>query len=139
MAWSEDIGASLRADKLSMPAGELGTSANLLPAFIKTAAKLGMTLTHVVAFTDSDAIRSTFNVIASGSPQLNFLVQDLFEMLDGQADGEATIQLLAVHVPGVRNCAADRLRCIAKAGVLLQEVAESTRFTHYKSHSQTEA
>jgi hypothetical protein len=126
MAWSEDIGASLRADKLSMPAGELGTSASLLPAFIKTAAKLGMTLTHVVAFTDSNATKTAVNGNAFGSLQLNFLVQDLFETLDGEADREATVQLLAVHVPGMRNCKADCLSRIAEAGWVLQEVAEST-------------
>ncbi len=86
-----------------------------------------MTLTHVVAFTDSDATRSAVHGNASGSSQLNFLVQDLFETLDGQADEEAIVQLLAVHVPGVRNCAADRNSRIAEAGGVLQEVAESSR------------
>jgi hypothetical protein len=101
--------------------------ASLLPAFIEKVARLGMTLTHVVAFTDSDATRSAVHGNASGSSQLNFLVQDLFETLDGQADEEAIVQLLAVHVPGVRNCAADRNSRIAEAGGVLQEVAESSR------------
>ena len=39
------------------------------------------------------------------------------------------MQLLAVHVPGVRNCAADRLSRIAAAAGMLREIREMAHFT----------
>jgi len=122
--WPEDIGDALRADVLSMPAGELGTLVALVPAFTDAALSLGMVLTHLLCFTDSVATRAAVNQNSSGSPQLNFIVRDRFQQLDSTSLGRA-VQLQAVHVPGVLNCAADNLSRILGVEDVLRRIREA--------------
>jgi len=75
--------------------------------------------------TDIIATRAAVNHDSSPSPQLNFLITDLTDSLRRFASfsGAPVPQLLAVHVPGVRNGAADGLsRGKAKRSAVLADL-----------------
>ena len=96
--WSQRIGDALRANELSMPAGEAFGAVAF--AFALSPALPG--LTHLLCFTDSDATRSAIATSGSASPQLNSLVRWL-DMVCPQ------LQLLAIWQPGSQNTQADQL------------------------------
>ena len=96
--WSQRIGDALRANELSMPAGEAFGAVAF--AFALSQALPG--LTHLLCFTDSDATRSAIATSGSASPQLNSLVRWL-DMVCPQ------LQLLAIWQPGSQNTQADQL------------------------------
>lgn len=127
IAWPEDIARALRADALSMPAGELATLAVLVPVFRAAAECRGLLLTHLYCYTDSDATRAAINHDGSASPQLNLLAADLAATLDAERVAP-TLQLLAVHLAGARNDVADALSRGRQRAVLrdLRLYAEGT-------------
>jgi hypothetical protein len=109
--WPADIRDALQRNLLSMPAGELSMLVGVVPPLIAACESMAARVTHLICMTDSVATRATVNHDGSPSPQLNFLVTDLTEALRRLASlsGAPVPQLLGVHVPGVRNGAADGL------------------------------
>ena len=105
-------------NRLSMPAGECGMLAGILTAMLQKCIELDAFGSHVFTFTftDSTATKSTVNRDRSPSPQLTFLITCLTTKLQEQElakeTGTRTVQLLAVHVAGVRNVGAD---CLSRA------------------------
>jgi len=124
-----DIRAALQSDLLSMPAGELGMLVGIAPALMAACEARGIRVTHLICMTDSIATRAAVNHDSSPSPQLNFLVSDLTDSLRRFSSlTDAPIpQLLGVHVPGVRNGAADGLSRgeVTRAAVLADLRANS--------------
>ena len=98
-------------NQLSMPAGKCGMLAGILTAMLRKCIELDAFVSHAFTFTDSIATKSTVNHDGSPSPQLTFLITWLTKRLQELAKetGTRTVQLLAVHVAGVRNVGADRL------------------------------
>ena len=96
--WPEDIRKALVENIISMPAGELFGLVVIALAVIKRLDNV----THVVLFTDSDAAAIAINRNSSSSKQMDFLLQKL-------QDNLVTVQLLAVHIPGIRNGVSDDL------------------------------
>jgi len=94
-----------------MPVGELGMLMGIAPALMAACKARGIRVTHLICMTDSIATRAAVNHDSSPSPQLNFLVTDLTDSLRhfSSLTGVPIPQLLGVHVPGVRNGAADGL------------------------------
>jgi len=81
--------------------------------------------------TDSIATRAAVNHDSSPSPQLNFLVTDLTDSLRrfSSLTGAPVPQLLGVHVPGVRNGAADGLsREEVTRATVLADLRANTNF-----------
>ena len=127
--WPEDVRLALMQNYLSMPAGECGMLVGILPEMMKKCEELGVWVTHAFRYTDFMATHSAVNSDGSHSPQMSFLVTDLQERLEQVAADaeEATTQLLAVHVPGVRNTGADNLsRGKANIALFLKELAEGS-------------
>lgn len=103
--WPEDLRRLLFDNAISMPAGELFALAALA---ISVTFKVGG-VSHVIAFTDSAPAASAINYGASGSPQLQLILQWLFMACP-------RLQLLAIWLPGKANTRSDALsRGSAKA------------------------
>ena len=96
--WPEDIRQDLIDNVISMPAGELFG----LVVITLTVIKRLENASHMILYTDSDAAAIAINRNSSSSKQMDFLLQKLQQEL-------GTIQLLAVHIPGVRNGVSDDL------------------------------
>ena len=101
-----------------MPAGE-GLGAVI---FADQLASVLEGLTHLVLFSDSSAVVAALNSNSSPSPQLNMLVQWLFER-------HPKLQVLAIHQPGVRNSAADGLSRTQSQQIIADAEAAGAR-TH---------
>ena len=129
--WPHDIGALLRANVLSMPAGKLGALVALLPAFLDTLLQLGVRASHILCFTDSVATRAAVNFNGSTLPQLNYLARHLTMGLNRQMEAGGA-QLLAIHVPGIRNIAADGLSRATGAQELLRDIRSNSPLTPVK-------
>jgi hypothetical protein len=105
--WPADVLAALQANAISMPAGELLTMAAMVVACVTELCAVS----HMVAFTDSDATRATINSGASPAPQLNAVVQWMLMWTED-------VQFLAIHQRGARNDAADGISRSAASKVL---------------------
>jgi hypothetical protein len=105
--WPEQIKLALQSNKLSMPAGEGLGAVIFADALIE--AMVG--ITHLVIFTDSSCVSEAIQSSSSGSPQLNFVVNWLFQR-------HPDVQFMGIHQPGVRNHASDSLSRSASAAVL---------------------
>ena len=110
--WSADTLRALQSDELSMPAGEAYGA--VIAADAMLAALPGAT--HMVIFTDSEATEAAINSGNSGSPQMNGMIQWLFERWPG-------VQFLGVWQKGVRNDVADGISRQGLAEVLAQAQA----------------
>jgi hypothetical protein len=110
--WSDDILAALQANVLSMPAGE-GFGA-VVAADAMLTALAGAT--HMVVFTDSAATEVAINSANSPSPQMNVLVQWLFERWP-------SVQFMAVWQKGERNDVADRISRLELTAVVAEAEA----------------
>jgi hypothetical protein len=117
--WPPDVATALQQDKLSMPAGE-GIGAVAFADSLLTAVP---SITHLTIFTDSSAVQQAFQSSSSGSPQLNFIVSWLFQR-------HPDVQFMAIHQPGVRNTAADRLSRTDSAAVLREAAATGAAILH---------
>ena len=124
--WQAQTLADLQADKLSMPAGECLGAVIFADALINA---LGG-VTHLSIFTDSMATKDAIQSSSSGSPQMNVIVQWLFQR-------HPSVQFLAIHQPGVRNSAADGLSRSAAESVRAEAEAAgaSTRELHISQHA----
>ena len=111
--WEDDALRALQSNSFSMPAGEAYGAVMLLDA---VAHRL-RGVSHIQAFTDSDATARALTTGSSGSPQLDFLVRWLFARHPG-------VQFLGIHQAGVRNSASDGLSRRALLDVL-HEVTEA--------------
>ena len=115
--WSEPVQAAFDAGELSMPAGELYGA-------IVMAIALAARFPHLRAlylFTDCDAAKAALNAGASGSEQMNALLLWLHRE-------RPKLQLLALHIPGKLNWAADGLSRDGTDGAAVAEVlAAATR------------
>ena len=110
--WPLDIIELLQLNKLSMPAGE-----GLGVVIFADALIDGLPgLTHLTIFTDSTPVQEAIQSSSSGSPQLNFIVNWLFQR-------HPDVQFMAIHQPGVRNSAADGLSRSASQTVLSDAIA----------------
>ena len=114
--WTEELLRALRADALSMAAGEL--FGNVAMAMALAALLPGVT--HVACFTDSLASVGALNSGNSPSLQLNALVQWLFAQLPG-------VQFLAIHQQGIRNERADGISRHRAAAVVAEAAAAGLR------------
>ena len=96
--WSDTVGQLLRDDVLSMPSGEmLAVVAQAIAVVTRVPS-----ITHLIFFTDADAVRFAINSGGSPSPQMNFLFSELLRVVQHR-------QLLAIHIPGALNTRADAL------------------------------
>ena len=96
--WPLDIIRMLQNNVLSMPAGEGLGVVIFADALLSSLPRL----THLTIFTDSTPVREAIQSSSSGSPQLNFIINWLFQRWPD-------VQFMAIHQPGVRNSAADSL------------------------------
>ena len=96
--WPEDLRLLLFNNEISMPAGELFALAALA---IAVTLKVGG-VSHIIAFTDSAPAASAINYSASGSPQLQLILQWLYQACP-------RLQLLAIWLPGKDNTRSDAL------------------------------
>ena len=110
--WHPSVLQQLRDNVLSMPAGEGIGVVMLADALASRLYKLQW----LVIFTDSDPVAKAINSNNSASPQLNCIVNWLFARHTG-------IQFLAIHQPGKRNDASDRLSRDQRASVLSEAAA----------------
>ena len=114
--WPDDVIADLQSNRCSMPAGE-GLGAVIFADLLALAIP---SMTHLVLFSDSSAVVAALNSNSSPSPQLNMLVQWLFER-------HPSLQVLAIHQPGVRNSASDGLSRTQSSQVIADAVAAGAR------------
>ena len=114
--WPEEILKHLRSDILSMPAGEsIGAV-----VFADYLAETLVGLTHLVIFSDCVALVAAIQSSSSESPQLNFIVNWLFQR-------HPQVQFMALHQPGKRNAAADGLSRSSSASVIAEAQAAGAR------------
>jgi len=114
-----------------MPAGELGMLVGIAPALMAACEARGIRVTNLICMTDSIVTRAAVNHNSSPSLQLNFLVTDLTDSLRRfyLLTGAPVPQLLGVHVPGVRNGAADGLsRGKATRAAVLVDLRANSNF-----------
>jgi len=110
--WDANSLSALQANTFSMPAGEAFGAVTLLDAVARRLCGV----THIQAFTDSDATARALTTGNSGSPQLDYLVRWLFARHPG-------VQFLGIHQAGVRNSASDGLSRHALREVLREAAA----------------
>jgi hypothetical protein len=110
--WPPDVLEALRTNVLSMPAGE-GIGAVVLADAL---AAILPRLQHLIIFTDSSPVAAAIQSGNSDSPQLNAIVRWLFQR-------RPHLQLIALHQPGKRNGAADRLSRHSTAAVIAEAAA----------------
>ena len=96
--WPEEMQEALQQDKLSMALGELFGLAVMAEALHATLAEVS----HLIMFSDSSAAVGAIQSACSPSPQMNHVLQWLFDKL-------GSVQVLAVHQPGVHNPVADAI------------------------------
>lgn len=96
--WPEPLRLALMENEISMPAGELFGLIVMALALIE---HLG-SVTHLVMFTDSMATAAAVNTDASSSEQMNHLMRCFTPRI-------GAVQLLAIHIPGVKNGISDGL------------------------------
>ena len=105
--WPEDIIQQLQSNRLSMPAGEgLG-----VVIFADALIEALPGITHLTIFTDSSSVKEALQSSSSGSPQLNFIMNWLFQR-------HPDVQFMGIHQPGSRNSAADGLSRTASQAVI---------------------
>lgn len=114
--WPTDIIKMLQANILSMPAGEGLGAVIYADALIEALPGI----THLTIFTDSSAVQTAIESSSSGSPQLNFIINWLF-------DRHPDVQFMGIHQPGVRNTAADGLSRAESATVLREAEASGAQ------------
>ena len=114
--WPPDVLEALQSNTLSMPAGE-GIGAVV---FADAMAATLPGLRHITIFTDSSPVVAALQSGNSESPQLNAIVQWLFQR-------RPRLQLIALHQPGKRNGAADGLSRHATTSVVADAVAAGAR------------
>ena len=121
--WPGEIIRMLQANVLSMPAGEGLGAVIFADALIEALPSI----THLIIFTDSSPVQAAIQSSSSGSPQLNFIVNWLFQR-------HPSVQFIAIHQPGVRNSAADGLSRAASATVLSEAEAAGAQLFPLPSH-----
>ena len=126
--WPEPIRIALHENELSMPAGE-GIGAVVFADALCDALE---GLRHLEIFTDSTAVVAAVQSSNSESPQLNCIVGWLFER-------RPHLQMVALHQPGKRNNAADRLSRHDTAAVLAEAEAAGATTARIGDPANTEA